>query len=105
MAERLTPQQMLHYANEGRLTKHALATTLAPEPRQRFLDACTVIERKLTFECGTKDPCLEMGCSAAGEVCLQPILRAGTDYHKACAAEWAKLFFGDVANRSEVPFG
>jgi hypothetical protein len=27
-----------------------------------------------------------------GEVCLQPLLRAGTEYHKACAAEWTKLF-------------
>jgi len=106
MSERLTPQQMLQYANEGRLTKHALATTLAPEPRQKFLDACMAIERKLTIECGgSKDPCMEAGCSAGDEICLQPILRAGTEYHKACAAEWAKLFFGDVANRSEVPLG
>jgi len=28
----------------------------------------------------------------AGEVCLQPLLRSGTEYHKACAAEWAKLY-------------
>ena len=30
--------------------------------------------------------------NSADEVCLQPLLRAGTEYHKACAAEWVKLF-------------
>jgi hypothetical protein len=33
-----------------------------------------------------------------GERCLQPLLRAGTEYHKKCGAEWAALF-ADAANR------
>ena len=87
-----TPQ-LLRYTEEGRLTKHALATMLTPEPRRQFLEACAAIEKKYTDDCAAaKDPCLESGCSAEGEICLQPLLRAGTEYHKACAAEWAKLF-------------
>ena len=88
-----TTPQLLKLAEEGRLTKHALATMLTPESRREFLEACAAIEKKYTDDCGaTNDPCLESGCSAAGEICLQPLLRAGTDYHKACAVEWAKLF-------------
>ena len=72
---------------------------LTPEPRRQFLDACAAIEKNYTDQCAAaKDPCLESGCSAEGEICLQPLLRAGTEYHKACAAEWAKLF-ADHANR------
>ena len=81
------------FAEEGRRTKHALATTLAPEARRQFLAACGVIEKKYTEDCTAQtDPCLESGCSVEGEICLQPLLRAGTEYHKACAAEWATLF-------------
>jgi hypothetical protein len=84
--------ELVKLAEEGRLTKHALATMLTAEPRKQFLEACAAIERHYTEECGASDPCLESGCSAQGEICLQPLLRAGTEYHKACAAEWAKLF-------------
>jgi hypothetical protein len=87
-----TPERLMALAAEGRITNHALATSLAVRPRQVFLDACAAIEKKYTDECAVKDPCLEAGCSMAGETCLQPLLRAGTDYHKECAAEWAKLF-------------
>lgn len=88
-----TVEELLRFAEEGRLTKHALATTLALEPRRRFLEACAAIEKRYTDDCAaTKDPCLASGCSAEGEICLQPLLRAGTEYHKACAVEWAKLF-------------
>ena len=91
-AELKTPQ-LMKFAEEGRLTKHALATMLTPDSRRLFLDACAAIERKYTEDCAAqKDPCLESGCSAEGEICLQPLLRASTEYHKACAAEWAKLF-------------
>ena len=93
-----TPEQLMRYAEEGRLTKHALATMLTPEPRRKFLEACAAIEKKYTDGCGAKDPCLEAGCSAEGEICLQPLLRAGTEYHRACAVEWAKLFV-DHENR------
>ena len=93
MEEQFDAQQLLRYAEEGRLTKHVLATTLTPEPRRQFLEACAAIERKYTDDCeAAKDPCLESGCSAEGEICLQPLLRAGTEYHRACASEWAKLF-------------
>jgi hypothetical protein len=94
------PARLMKYAAEGRLTKHALATLLALEPRAVFLEACAAIEKKYTDNCAAaNDPCLESGCAAEGEVCLEPLLRAGTDYHKACAAEWVKLF-ADRANRA-----
>jgi hypothetical protein len=83
---------LLSYAAEGRLTKHALAMTLTPEARGAFLDRCAAIEKEYTDECGASDPCLEAGCSARGEICLQPLLRAGTEYHRKCGAEWAKLY-------------
>ena len=86
-----TPERLMALATEGRLTKHALATRLTLQPRQVFLDACAVIERKYTADCA-KDSCLDAGCSMDNEVCLQPLLRAGTEYHKACAVEWMKLF-------------
>ena len=93
MADQSDIPQLVKYAEEGRLTKHALATMLTPEARRRFLEACAAIEKKYTDDCAAaKDPCLESGCSVEGEICLQPLLRAGTEYHKACAAEWAKLF-------------
>lgn len=99
MPRQFDSPQLLKYAEEGRLTKHALATTLTPEPRRRFLAACAAIEKKYTDTCAAaKDPCLESGCAAEGEICLEPLLRAGTEYHKACAAEWAKLF-ADHENR------
>jgi hypothetical protein len=87
-----TPEGVMAAASEGRLTKHALATFLAAQPRRVFLNACAAIEKKYTDDCAAKDPCLESGCSMEGEVCLQPLLKAGTAYHKACAAEWVKLF-------------
>jgi len=93
MEEQATTPQLLKFAEEGRLTKHALATMLTLESRREFLDACAAIEKKFTDDCrATNDPCLESGCSAEGEICLQPLLRAHSEYHKACAAEWAKLF-------------
>ena len=86
------PEQVIAGAIQGRLTKHALASLLAPEPRRGFLNACAVIEESYTDACAATDPCLESGCSCLGEICLQPLLRAGTDYHSRCGAEWAKLF-------------
>jgi hypothetical protein len=86
-------ERFIQYAAEGRLTKHALATRLAPEPRRLFLDACAAIEKKFTDDCAaTGDHCLQSGCALQGEVCLEPLLRAGTEYHKACGAEWVRLF-------------
>lgn len=95
----VTPDDVIAYALEGRLSKHALAGLLTPGARRRFAAACSVVEQRYTNECrDMNDPCLESGCSADGERCLQPLVRAGVDYHKACGEEWAKLF-ADSANR------
>ena len=89
-----TPEDVIAYATGGRLTKHALASLLTAPAKRAFLDACATIELKYTRDCASTDTCLEAGCSAEGERCLQPLLRAGTEYDKACGAEWAKLFGG-----------
>ena len=87
------PEPVTTYAIEGRLSKHALASLLTPPAQRPFFDACAAIELTYTEACrALNDPCLESGCAAEGERCLQPLLRAGTDYYKACGAEWAKLF-------------
>ena len=78
-------------AAQGHLPKSALAELLDIEHRHAYLDACAFIEKKYTEECATNDPCLESGCPVGGEICLQPLLRAGIEYHRACAAEWIKL--------------
>ena len=94
------PEQLMTQAAEGRLTKHALLSLLAPAARPAFLAACAKIELKYTEDCrALNDPCLDSGCSMEGDRCLQPLLRAGTEYDKACGAEWAKLFVDD-ANRA-----
>ena len=97
-----TPEQVMTYAIEGRLSKHALASLLKPDARGPFARACARVEQRYTNECrDLNDPCLASGCSMEdGERCLQPLLRAGVDYYKACGAEWAKLF-ADSANRDE----
>jgi hypothetical protein len=93
------PQQVISYALEGRLPKPALASLLTARARRPFYEACGAIELKYTEACRAQgDPCLESGCSAEGERCLQPILAAGRDYDKACGAAWAQLFV-DAANR------
>ena len=88
-----TTAQVIAYAIQGRLTKHALATLLVPESRRGFLDACATIETSYTDACAAaKDPCLESGCSCEGAICLQPLLRAGAGYQRACGTAWATLF-------------
>jgi hypothetical protein len=90
-----SPDLLMRFADRGELPKQLLANLLLPDQRQRFLDACTQLERQYTEACAaSNNPCLESGCSVAGgtEICLQPILRAGLEYHRACAAEWLKLF-------------
>ena len=75
--------------------RQVLLDLLDARRRGMFLDACAKIEKAYTAECAAaNDPCLESGCAidqAAGEVCLQPLLRAGHAYDEACAAEWVKL--------------
>ena len=88
-----SPETLIRYATEGHLSKPALTSLLAPESRPAFLAACAEIEKGYTAACAaTGNPCLASGCSCEGEVCLEPLLRAGSDYQKNCGAEWAKLF-------------
>lgn len=96
-----TAEQLITYARAGRLPKQFLATLLGDKSRARYLDACAAIEKTYTEACTAQhDPCLESGCALEGEICLQPLLRAGDDYHKLCGAEWIKLFV-DPANRAD----
>jgi hypothetical protein len=95
-----TPERLMTLAAMGRLTKQTLAGLLVEPPRQEFLHACAAIEKKYTDECAAgKDTCLDAGCSMDGEVCLQPLLRAGAEFHKACGGAWVKLF-ANQANRA-----
>jgi len=93
-----TPERVITFALGGRLSKHALASLLTAAARKPFSDACARIELNYTKDCALNDTCLAAGCSADGERCLQPLLRAGTDYEKACGTEWTRLF-SDDANR------
>ena len=97
-----TSESLMKFAEEGHLSKGVLVNFLRAEKRKPFLDACARIEKKYTEECTAKnDPCLESGCSVEGEICLQPLLYAGVEYHKACAAEWIKMF-RNTADRIET---
>jgi hypothetical protein len=94
-----TPETLMLFALDGRLSKGALASLLSPSSRPAFLQACAAVERRLTERCAEAgDPCLESGCSCEGDVCLQPVLRAGTECFRACGAEWVR-FFADADNR------
>jgi hypothetical protein len=94
-----TAETLMRDATEGRLPKQALAGLLALQPRQVFLTTCADIEKAYTNVCSTSgDPCLESGCSCEGETCLEPMQRAGVEYHRACGVEFA-LLFAVVANR------
>ena len=97
-----TPDKLMAYAAEGGLPKSALLQLLATETRRTYLDACAVIEKQYTDECAaSNDPCLESGCAVEGEICLQPLLRAGSCYRMRCAAVWIELF-ANPRNRVEA---
>jgi hypothetical protein len=88
-----SPDQLIAMAAEGRFTKHELADFLAIDQQRPFLEACARVEKQFTEECPIQGgPCLESGCSAEGEICLQPLLHAGSAYYKACAAVWLPIF-------------
>lgn len=88
-----TPEKLMAFAEEGHLPKSALVTLLNIENRRPYLEACAAIEKRYTEQCTAKDePCLESGCALEGETCLQPLLEAGIEYQKACAAEWVGRF-------------
>ena len=95
------PDQLMAMAVEGRFTKRELAERLAIQHRRPFLDACAHIEKQFTEECAAKKsgPCLDSGCSAQGEICLQPLLHAGSAYQRACAEAWLPIF-QDANNRA-----
>ena len=97
----LRPEQVMADAAEGRFTKAELADFLAIDQRPPFLAACAHIEKGYTEDCPIKNhgPCLEAGCSAEGEICLQPLLHAGSHYQKSCAAAWLPIF-REPANRA-----
>lgn len=91
-----TPEKLMQFAEEGHLSKDVLASLLNLESRRSYLDSCANVEKTYTEACAAKDdPCLASGCSmdqVEGDICLQPLLNAGADYHKACATEWVKVF-------------
>jgi hypothetical protein len=94
-----TVEHLIALAWEGRLSKDLLAGLLEVDKRPEFLEACARIEKQYTDECAARnDPCLESGCAVEGEICLQPLLNAGDEYRKACAAAWV-TFFADPRNR------
>jgi len=64
-----TPDRLMAFAEARQLPKGALVNLLVGDERQAYLDACAVIEKKFTDDCiATKDPCLESGCAAEGEI-------------------------------------
>jgi hypothetical protein len=88
-----TPQRLVACAQAGHLPKRVLVNLLTTSNRRAYLASCAAIEKHYTEECTAQhDPCLESGCAVEGDICLQPVLRAGLEYHKACAAEWATMF-------------
>jgi hypothetical protein len=97
-----TSEELMTCAEQGRLPKSLLVSLLDVKHRQAYLDACAAIEKKYTEDCtATNDPCLESGCAVEDGICLQPLLRAGIEYHKACATEWIK-WFADPRNRIDA---
>jgi hypothetical protein len=97
-----TPERLVQFAAEGHLSKAVLMNLVPPDKRKAFVDACAVVEKTYTDDCAAKnDPCLESGCAVEDEICLQPLLRAGIEYQKSCAAEWIKLF-ADPRNRIDA---
>lgn len=89
----VTPDRLMKLAGDGRLSKHAMLTLLSPDQRPQYLAACADIEKGYTEACTAKhDPCLASGCALEGEVCLNPVLAAGTEYQKACGEAWIALF-------------
>jgi hypothetical protein len=97
-----SPEKLMTFAVEGRLTKQVLGSLLGSDDALAYLDACTIIEKKYTADCAAKDdPCLESGCAVEGEICLEPLLRAGREYHRACGAAW-RILFEDPRHRTQA---
>ena len=88
-----SPDRLMKVAAEGHLSNFVLASLLESDSRQQFLNACAALERRFTAECPSHgETCLADGCAMDGEVCLQALLKAGSAFQQACAAEWVRLF-------------
>jgi hypothetical protein len=89
------PERLMTFAGGGHMPKLMLLNLLSGDQRQAYLEACSRIERQYTNACMSNPVnCLATGCSVRGtdEICLAPLMHAGIEYQKACAAEWIKLF-------------
>ena len=92
--------RLIEKARAGQLSKLELAEFLNPMARKSFLSHCASIEKRYTEACTeTHDPCLESGCALEGEVCLQPLERAGVEYDRACGNAFVELYL-DPKNRA-----
>jgi hypothetical protein len=97
-----SPEQLMRVAGDGGLTKRALASLLASDRRLAYAETCAAIEKTYTDECApTSGACLESGCAADGEICLQPLLQHEAEYRRACGSAWLALF-ADPRNRIEA---
>ncbi len=95
-----SPDSVIEAARAGQVHKLELAERLNPVARAVFLGYCASIERRYTEACTAKnDPCLEGGCALEGEVCLQPLERAGVEYDRACGHAFIELYL-DPRNRA-----
>jgi hypothetical protein len=95
-----SPEKLMAFAEDGRLTKQVLGSLLGSDNALTYLDACTVIEKQYTADCAASDDlCMESGCAVEGEVCLEPLLKAGRDYRRACGAAW-RVEFEDPRHRT-----
>ena len=95
-----SPEKLMAFAGEGRLTKQVLGSLLGADDTPAYLEACTVIEKQYTADCAASDDlCMESGCAVEGEVCLEPLLKAGREYRRACGAAW-RIEFEDPQHRT-----
>ena len=94
-----SPSQVIERARAGEWSKFELAELLNSNARKTFLNFCGAIEKRYTEACTeAHDPCLESGCALEGEVCLQPLERAGVEYDRACGSAFVELYL-DPKNR------
>lgn len=97
-----TPEKLMTFAAQGHLPKRVLGSLLDTDGARAYVAACTAIEKQYTVDCPAEgNTCLESGCALEGEACLEPLMRAGAEYHKACGAAWSVLF-GDPRHRIQA---
>ena len=82
MTTDFSPSQLIHFAERGMLGKTQMANLLPDESRERFLAACSEVEKAFA-----------RACAAHGEeVWLKALLNANPSYNKACGELWLPLF-------------